>query len=105
MRELGVPLLRRWIMWAAVRWGALAHLGKGSGVGWWRDAPLVLLCTVMALPIVLPPAVLIVAALVVFFVYELIAWLALGLGRAIKRIFGRSSAKQLNRPKCSLRTA
>jgi len=104
MRELGVPLLRRWIMWAAVRWGALAHLGKGSGTGWWRDAPLVLMCTLLALPIVLPPAVLIVAALAVFFVYELIAWLALALGRTIKKLFGRTSPKQLNRPKYSLKT-
>jgi Protein of unknown function (DUF1353) len=36
MRELGVPFLRRWIMWAAVRWGALA---KPDGRrGWWKEA-------------------------------------------------------------------
>ena len=51
MRELGVPFLRRWIMWTAVRW---AGLTKPDGRRQWlRDAPQVLLVTVVALPFLL----------------------------------------------------
>jgi hypothetical protein len=36
MRELGVPVVRRWLMWAGVRWGALVDRERRAG--WWRDA-------------------------------------------------------------------
>jgi len=50
MRELEVSFLRRWIMWAAVRWGALAK--RDGRHGWWREAPRALLVTAFAVPIV-----------------------------------------------------
>jgi uncharacterized protein DUF1353 len=59
---LGVPVTRRWVMWAAVRWGALTrHHGWD---GWWRDAPAVLAVTLLALPLVLPAVVLLPSLLV-----------------------------------------
>ena len=103
MHELNVPFLRRWIMWAGVRWGSLWHARQGGAKGWVKDAPLVLLLTLLAAPVVLPPAVLILGALVVFFVYESIVWLALLIGRAIKRAFGKELDPKLNRPSLSLK--
>lgn len=38
MRERGVPLVRRWLMWAGVRCGVLVNPVRRAG--WWRDAPL-----------------------------------------------------------------
>jgi hypothetical protein len=49
----GAGLLRRWIIWAGVRWGALTR--PGGRQDWWRDAPLVLLISVLTLPVVLLP--------------------------------------------------
>ena len=43
MRELGVPFMKRWIMWAAVRWGALFK--PGGRKGWLRESPRVVLVT------------------------------------------------------------
>lgn len=57
MREAGVDLLTRWLVWTGVRWGALANPARREG--WHRDAPLVLLISLLALPFVLPPSVLI----------------------------------------------
>src|SRR4029450_10564361 len=47
MRELEVPFLRRWIMWAAVRWGALAK--QDGRKGWWKDVWRVVICTLVCL--------------------------------------------------------
>src|SRR5215510_2807707 len=61
MRTLGVPFLRRWIMWAAVRWGALGTVeGRRD---WIEDAWLVLPITLVVLPLVAPSALLIIATL------------------------------------------
>jgi hypothetical protein len=68
MRELGVPVLRRWLMWAGVRWGALADPLRRPG--WAHSAPGVLAISLVAAPLVLPPALLIVPALVVHAVAE-----------------------------------
>lgn len=68
MREAGVPVLRRWLMWAGVRWGALTSERRRSG--WLVSAPGVLGITLLAAPLVLPPALLIVPALVVYAVAE-----------------------------------
>jgi hypothetical protein len=103
MHELNVPFLRRWIMWAGVRWGSLWNVRQGGAKEWWKDAPLVVLLTLLAAPIVLPPAAVILIALVVFFVYEVIVWLVLVIGRAIKRLFGRRLDPKLNRPTLSLK--
>jgi hypothetical protein len=64
LRELDVPPLRRWLMWCGVRWGALVNPLRRAG--WWRDAPRVLALSVLAAPMVVPPAVLITAALAVY---------------------------------------
>jgi hypothetical protein len=52
MREEGVPLVRRWLMWAGVRWGALFTPLRSRG--WGRDAAGVLVISVLALPLVAP---------------------------------------------------
>ncbi len=83
MRELGVPFLRRWIMWTAVRWAALT---KPDGRrGWLGDAPQVLLVTVVALPFVLPPALLVLVGSGAFYVLELLMVLPLKAGRSVKK--------------------
>lgn len=71
---LGVSGPRRWLMWAAVRWGALTR--PGGRRGWGRDAPKVLVVTVLALPF-LVPVVALLPALVVFEVVEVVTgWVA-----------------------------
>lgn len=52
LREEGVPLVRRRVMWAGVRWGALVDPQRRPG--WWRDAPAVIAISVLALPLVAP---------------------------------------------------
>ena len=95
MRELGVPFLRRWIMWAAVRWGALA---KPDGRrGWWKEAWRVALITAVALPIVAPAAAVILITLPVFYLLELLVWLPLRATRALRRQHGHE-AKKVNHP-------
>ncbi len=68
MRESGVPVLRRWLMWCGVRWGALTDRRRRRG--WLLSAPGVLAITLLAAPLVLPPALVIVPALLVFGVAE-----------------------------------
>jgi hypothetical protein len=46
MRESGVPVLRRWLMWAGVRWGALADARRRPG--WGASAPGVLAISLLA---------------------------------------------------------
>lgn len=48
-----VGLLRRWIIWAGVRLGALAR--PGGRHQWWRDAPAVLGISLLMLPVALLP--------------------------------------------------
>ncbi len=103
MRELDVPFLRRWIMWAAVRWMALT---KPRGAqGWWKEAWRVLLLTVVALPVVAPPAVLVLVALVAFWIVELVVWVVLRLARPARTKLTRTPpSKQLNAPSLDLST-
>jgi hypothetical protein len=101
MRELEVPFLRRWIMWSAVRWGALA---KADGRrGWLADSWLVLLYTALALPILAPAAALILLTLPVFALVELLVWLPLLANRQIRGARGQP-AKQVNPPSLRLKT-
>jgi hypothetical protein len=101
MRELGVPFLRRWIMWAAVRWGALA---KSDGrKDWVTEAWRVLLVTVVALPVVAPAAVVILATLPVFYLVELVAWIPLEIARRIRLSKDRPAAKAVNKPTLQLK--
>jgi hypothetical protein len=64
MRESGVPVLRRWLMWTGVRWGALADEPRRTG--WPASAPGVLAISLLAAPVVVPPAIAIVPGLLVF---------------------------------------
>ena len=64
LRELDVPPLRRWLMWCGVRWGALVNPVRRAG--WWRDAPRVLALSVLAGPVVVPPALLITGSLAAY---------------------------------------
>jgi hypothetical protein len=96
MRELDVPFLTRWIMWAGVRWAAL--LKPGGRRGWWREAWRVLLVTLVALPIVLPPAVVVAAGLAAFTLLETVLWVPLKLADLIRGALDRPTGKQVNPP-------
>jgi hypothetical protein len=92
MRELDVPFLRRWIMWSAVRWGALF---KPRGrKGWLRESWRVLAFTVIAAPFVLPPAALILIALLGFYLLELVVWVVVKVASAIRARIGRERPRK-----------
>jgi len=42
LREEGTDVLRRWLMWTGVRWGALSSATRRPGWLNWRDTPAVL---------------------------------------------------------------
>lgn len=71
MRELGVPPVKRWLMWTGVRWGALFNARRRAG--WWRSAPGVVGISVLALPVLLVPALAVAAGLAVYGAAEFIA--------------------------------
>lgn len=52
MRELHVSLLLRWLIWVGVRWGALVNPARRKG--WYKDAPKVILLTILYSPYILP---------------------------------------------------
>jgi hypothetical protein len=82
MRELNVPFLRRWIMWAAVRWAALF---KSDGrTGWLKEFPRVLFFTLIGVFVILPPVLPILFSLLVFHIMEWIAWVPLKIQNAMK---------------------
>ncbi|MGY1692823.1 DUF1353 domain-containing protein [Geodermatophilus sp. SYSU D01105] len=75
MRESGVPVLRRWLMWCGVRWGALVDPLRRPG--WLLSAPGVVAISLLAAPLVVPPAVVIAPGLLVFAVAEgVVGWFA-----------------------------
>jgi Protein of unknown function (DUF1353) len=97
MRELHVPFLRRWILWAAVRYAALTK--KGGLKGWWKESWRVLLITLVALPIVAIPAVIILIALAVFFLVELLFWVLLSIARLFRtRVMKQTNPKEVPLP-------
>ena len=100
MRELGVSFLRRWIMWGAVRWGALA--APGGMKGWLKESPRVLLVSALALPIVLPPAAVIFLAILAFYLLELASYLLLQLSTVGRAVVKKPSGKEVNMPTASL---
>ncbi len=79
------------MMWAAVRWGALRK-PNGSD-GWLRDSWRVLLFTLIAAPFVIPPAIVISIALLLFLVFEFILWLPLKLAQMARIRLGKPVAK------------
>ena len=103
MWELGVPFLRRWMMWGAVRIGALVK--PGGRKGWLRDSWRVIPLLLLALPIVGPPALVILVALAVFYLVELLVYVP-------QKLFGRKAraaqdpaAKEVNAPALELKLA
>jgi len=88
MRELGVPYLRRWAMWAAVRWGSgIQELFAPGPVQFLK----VLAVTIPAVVIITIPAVVVLLALIVIGILEWMAYLPL-------RLFQRDPSKAVNRP-------
>jgi hypothetical protein len=70
MREAGVPVLLRWLMWTGVRWGALVDADPRRRRGWLLSAPGVLAISALAAPLVLPPSLLVVPGLAVYALLE-----------------------------------
>ena len=95
MRELGVPFLRRWIMWAAVRLGALTN--PAGRKKWWTEAWRVALVAAVALPAITPAAAVIVISLLVFYLVELVVWIPLEAAHEIRERRHRPT-KTVNRP-------
>lgn len=54
MADLGVPWVRRWTMWAAVRAASLGNPRRANGRAFHRDAPKVLAIAVAVVPVILP---------------------------------------------------
>jgi Protein of unknown function (DUF1353) len=101
MRELEVPFLRRWLMWAAVRIGALT---KPAGTtGWLRQSWQVFPLLLFALPLVVLPGALILVALGLLFVVEYVVYLPLRLIRRIQQRRGQTP-KAVNPPSLDLET-
>ncbi len=104
MRELGVPFLRRWLAWGAVRLGALKK--PGGRKGWLKDSWQVLPLGVLALPIVGPPAIFILIALAAFYFLELVFYVPLKAAAALKRRRPEAPPpKQVNEPELGFRLA
>ncbi len=100
-RELGVPFLQRWVMWAAVRWGGVMKGGLRQ-ISWWIDLPRVLLVSVLVAPIVLPPALLVGIGYGAFVVVESVLWLVLLVGKVLGRLLRvERPDKVVNPPKVS----
>lgn len=97
MRELGVPFLLRWFMWAAVRLGSLTD--RGGRAGWLRDLPAVLAVVLAALPVVALPALAVLVGLAVFAVLEFVVYGVLLAVRAV-----RPTDRAVNPPRPGLRT-
>ncbi len=98
MRELGVAFLLRWFMWGAVRLGSLAN--RDGRPGWLHDAPKVLAVTILALPVIVLPAVTILLGLGVFAVLEYATWALLLAARRLQP----ADDHEINRPEPDLRT-
>jgi hypothetical protein len=103
MWELGVPFLRRWMMWGAVRIGALVK--PGGRKGWLRDSWRVIPLLLLALPIVGPPALVILVALTVFYLVELLVYVPLKLFGRKARAPQDPAAKEVNAPELQLKLA
>jgi hypothetical protein len=94
MSELGVPFLRRWMMWAAVRFVSLAksHLHDRPG-----DLPRLILLLLVPGTLVLAGGAIVLVFLLGFFLLELAAAGVLWLLRRTGAI--RERTKPVNRPK------
>jgi Protein of unknown function (DUF1353) len=103
MWELGVPFLRRWMMWGAVRIGALVK--PGGRKRWLRDSWRVIPLLLLALPIVGPPALVILVAMTVFYLVELLVYAPLKLFGRKARAPQDPAAKDVNAPELEFKLA
>jgi hypothetical protein len=101
MRVLGVPFLRRWIMWAAVRWGALFARNVRSAFA--KDLWRVLLITIPVLVLLGPAALVVLITLLLWYVVEFLVWIPLEIAKQFKQKRNRA-AKKVNPPTLSLKT-
>lgn len=91
MRDAEVPLLRRWVGWAAVRLAAIPFSKKVQWADWLTTLPGVLLLGLYALLFIVPPLVLIIPALVLWHLPE---WAAFGGQWSWRRLGGSSTANE-----------
>lgn len=103
MRELDVPFLRRWLMWGAVRLQAVTEFGFGDllrPTAW--DLLRFVIVTLFGFAYLIVPGIVIIAALLVFYAAEWVAFVALQIGRRTPRPArprpALSKAKKINRP-------
>lgn len=91
-------------MWAAVRWGAL--IKPRGRKGWLREGWRLLLFTLVAVPFVLPPAVLILLALLAFYVCSnLLIWIPIQVTATLRsRLREVKPRKEVILPKLDLTT-
>lgn len=82
LRELDVPVLRRYVMWGAVRIGGLL---KGARP---LEILVIVLLALLVLPFALPATLVVMAVLAVLWTVEMLIW-------AVARLFG----KKLVRPR------
>lgn len=71
MREYRVSFVTRWVVWTGVRWGSLGNSYRREG--WLKDAPLVLLISLLVAPLVVPTALTVLVSLVIFRTVEVLA--------------------------------
>ncbi|HEX8804253.1 MAG TPA: DUF1353 domain-containing protein [Acidimicrobiales bacterium] len=104
MRELGVPFLRRWMMWSAVRWAALFK--PGGRTGWLKESWRVVLVSLVALPFVVPPAAVILVTLLVFLLFEAILYVPLKAASLVRsKVTSQPPTKKVNAPTLYLSTS
>jgi hypothetical protein len=87
LREMGLPFLLRWMVWTGVRWGALGNPIRRPG--WIRDAPLVVLISLIFAPFVLPAFIATGLGLLVWMLLESVTYV---LGKGVKRWSARRAA-------------
>lgn len=69
---VGVPPLKRYAMWAGVRWGSLLTRRNGWR-DWWRDAPAVIGISLVCLPIVSVPLIVTAPFYLIYKIAECVA--------------------------------
>jgi hypothetical protein len=70
-----------------------------------KEAPRVVLVTVLAAPLLFPPSIIVMVALLIFWAIEWIVYLPLRLVEKAKRKPGQPTPKRANRPESPWKTA
>lgn len=79
LREAGVPRVKRWLMWAGVRWGSIFSRSRRADVG--KDLPMLALMTLLGVVLVLPAAAVAAAFWLLYYVIEgMLGWVTEPLG-------------------------